>query len=87
METQLEIGASQELLMYLKDKLEKQETTLRNIEQQTRRRGYISCKRINTVQEQFRQEITQMTELSCDTEYLQAVYTFAKNYPNKSVVA
>ncbi len=87
METQLETGVSRELLMYLKDKLEKQGAILRNIEKQTQRRGYIGCKRINTVQEQFRQEITQMIELSCDAEYLQAVYTFAKHYPNKSVVA
>jgi len=87
METRLETGINQELQMYLKDKLEKQETILRNIEQQTQRRGYISCRRVNSVQEQYRQEITQMTELSCDAEYLQAVYTFAKHYPNKSVVA
>ena len=87
METQLETGINQELLMYLKDKLEKQETVLHNIEQQAQRRVHISCRRTNSVQEQFRQEISQMTELSCDTEYLQAVYTFAKHYPNKSVVA
>lgn len=87
METQLETGINQELLMYLKDKLEKQETVLHNIEQQAQRRVHISCRRTNSVQEQFRQEISQMTELSCDAEYLQAVYTFAKNYPNKSVVA
>ena len=87
METQLEAGVGKELLMYLKDKLEKQEVALRNIERQTRKRGYISCRTVNTVREQFRQEILRMAELSCDTEYLQAVYTFAKHYPNKSVVA
>ncbi len=87
METQLETGINQELLMYLKDKLEKQETVLHNIEQQAQRRVHISCRRTDSVQEQFRKEISQMTELSCDAEYLQAVYTFAKNYPNKSVMA
>lgn len=87
METQLETGANQELLMCLKDRLKKHEVILRNIEQQTKRTGYINFRRTNTIQEQFKQEILQMTELSCDTEYLQAVYTFAKHYPNKSVVA
>lgn len=87
METQLETGASRELLMYLKNKLEKQETILRSIECQVQRRGYISSRTVNTVREQFRQEILRMAESSCDTEYLQAVYTFAKHYPNKSVVA
>lgn len=87
METQLETGASRELLMYLKNKLEKQEVALCNIERQTRKRGYISSRTVNTVREQFRQEILRMAESSCDTEYLQAVYTFAKHYPNKSVVA
>lgn len=77
METQLETGASRELLMYLKDKLEKQEAVIRSIERQTQRRNYISCRRINTVQEQYRQEIGRMVEMSSDVDFLCKVYTVA----------
>ena len=47
----------------------------------------IGQKSVNAVQEEYRQEIEQMIQSSYDTEYLRAVYTFARHFPNKSVVA
>lgn len=87
METELSTGANQELLLYLKDKLERQEAVLADIKSQTKVRGYLQARTQNTVQSEYKQEIGMRVEASMDIEYLRAVYTFAKHYPNKSVVA
>ena len=87
METELSTGANQELLLYLKDKLERQEAVLADIKSQTKVRGYLQARTQNTVHSEYKKEIEMRVEASMDIEYLRAVYTFAKYYPNKSVVA
>ena len=87
METELSTGANQELLLYLKDKLERQEAVLADIKSQTKVRGYLQARTQNTVHSEYKKEIEMRVEASMDIEYLRAVYTFAKHYPNKSVVA
>lgn len=86
METELSTGANQELLLYLKDKLERQEAVLADIKSQTKVRGYLQARTQNTVQSEYKKEIEMRVEASMDIEYLRAVYTFAKHYPNKSIV-
>lgn len=49
--------------------------------------SYISRKSVSAVQEEYRQGIERMIQSNCDTEYLQAVYTFAKYFPNKRVIS
>ena len=71
----------------LKDKLERQEAVLADIKSQTKVQGYLQARTQNTVQSEYKKEIEMRVEASMDIEYLRAVYTFAKHYPNKSIVA
>jgi len=87
MESQLETGVSQKLLLYLKERLEKQEVVLADIRNQTRKSTCLQGKKIHTVLDEYREEIGMLVESSNDAEYLSAVYTFAKHYPNKNIVA
>ncbi len=87
METQLETGVNQELLLYLKEKLEKQDAVLADIKNQTRKNAYLQDRRVYTLQDKYRTDIEMMIAKSTDIEYLCAVYSFAKHYPNKSVIA
>lgn len=87
METELSTGANQEILLYLKDKLEKQDAVLADIKSQTKARGYLQARAQNTIQSKYKTEIEMIVESSMDIQYLQAIYTYAKYYPNKSVVS
>ncbi len=87
METELSTGVDWELMLYLKEKLERQDEILVEIKNQTRIRGYLPNKMLNTIQGEYKREIEMLVEPSMDIEYLRAVYSFAKHYPNKSVVA
>lgn len=87
MEIQLAAGINMELVNYLKEMLEKQNVVLCDIKRQTKRQGYLYGRKIRTVQDEHKQEIEEMIERSNDTEYLCAVYTFAKHYPNRSIKA
>ncbi len=83
METELSTGVNQELMLYLKEKLERQDEILVEIKNQTRIRGYLPNRMLNTIQGGYKREIEMLVESSMDAEYLCAVYTFAKHYPNK----
>ena len=86
METELSTGLNQELLIHLNDKMEKMDAVLEVIKNHTRMRS-LPVRHLNPVQGEYKANIEMMVESSTDTEYLRAVYTFAKHYPNKSIVA
>lgn len=56
METELSTGANQELLLYLKDKLERQEAVLADIKSQTKVRGYLQARTQNTVHSEYKND-------------------------------
>ncbi len=77
MEAELSTGANQEILLYLKDKLEKQDAILEDIKKQTRMRS-LPVRSQYTIQDRYIAEIEQMVNANKNKDYLCKVYTVCK---------
>lgn len=77
METELSTGANQEILLYLKEKLEKQDAVLADIKKQTHMRS-LPVRSQYTIQDRYRTEIERMVGAFTNQDHLRSVYTVCK---------
>nr|WP_302142441.1 Rha family transcriptional regulator [uncultured Schaedlerella sp.] len=77
METELSTGANQEILLYLKDKLEKQDAVLADIKRQIHMRR-LPVRSQHTIQDRYKAEIERMVGTFTNQDYLCSIYTVCK---------